>query len=101
MTREDEAKSYLAVIGFPEEAKARAAVNYDTVVALMCTFADAEAAAMRERAAGHCDKLAKQFTSKLGNGPILDEITKGCATIVTDAAAAIRALPATGEVGRA
>lgn len=69
-------------------------------------FADAEAAAMRERAAGVADAYAKdagwqrQLCTIDGNDESGEWNWGGRAQGARDLAAAIRALPATGEVGR-
>lgn len=93
MTREDRARELLTAAGFPENASTRAAVNYETVIAHMVAFADAEAAAMRERAAEVAD-------NHVAMGYMSGRERDYCHQHGDEIAELIRALPATGEVGR-
>lgn len=82
MTREEEAKAVLTK-HFADTS--RRSIN--AMLEYGQQRADAEAAAMRERAAGVCDQAH-------------EDAADGSPIWATDLAAAIRALPATGEVGR-
>lgn len=62
-------------------------------IAACLAFADAEAAAMRERAAGVCDAYAEPTDTP-------NDFTDGFENAARKLARRIRALPATGEVGR-
>lgn len=69
------------------------------ILEVVLAFADAEAAAMRERAALACEDRAKTFLSpKYATGQPLSSMMERFAC--GQCAEAIRALPATGEVGR-
>jgi len=91
MTREERAREVReqysgSIHGFDEQAQ----------IAAMLAFADAEAAAMRERAAGHMRKRAEELREKSTN------LSTGAMmyAIYMEEADKIAALPATGEVGR-
>lgn len=86
MTREDGARALLSAHGLEirngEVAYLAGIKTGEAMIAACLAFADAEAAAMRERAADYLEGYAGGH-----------HMAKSCA-------AAIRALPATGEVGR-
>lgn len=110
MTREAETRSKLIaqITSAPgwELPEPQAAVSIETAVAFALAFADAEAAAMRERAAKAMEALAAEKRAAMhpeGHpmaGGIVDGMRDRAASAYDHAAAAIRALPAAGEVGR-
>ena len=97
MTREERAKSLSSHLLIAAARLRRSEITrdeYDSIArAKIESFADAEAAAMRERAAGACE------ANKYGD-IAHDHETRMCDDVCDECAAAIRALPATGEVGR-
>lgn len=93
MTREERAREVLA------EYLDLADDTLIDAVAAMLAFADAEAAAMRERAALACEDRAKAFLSpEYATGQPFSSLSERFAC--AKCAEAVRALPATGEVGR-
>lgn len=98
MTREEEKEQRAE--GIVKEAEAdcgcRIPSPFDEVAAFAVMkaldLADAEAAAMRERAAEAVEALRREIPYERNQHP--------CSTTKRRAAAAIRALPTTGEVGR-
>ena len=75
----------------------KAVISLETAAAFAMVYAkeraDAEAAAMRERAAGVCDAYAEPTDTP-------NDFTDGFENAARQLARRIRALPATGEVGR-
>lgn len=72
-------------------------------VSFALAFADAEAAAMRERAAGVASDIQAQMKESMQQRGISSDTLVSIVSMVQVAdtiATAIRALPATGEVGR-
>lgn len=73
------------------------------ILEVVLAFADAEAAAMRERAAGVASDTRRQMEDSMRQRGISSDTLVGIvsmAQVADTIAAAIRALPATGEVGR-
>jgi hypothetical protein len=95
MTREERAREALADhCGVPLPwMQGYIQVQQDDVLAAMLQFADAEAAAMRERAAGVAD-------NHVAMGYMSGRERDYCHQHGDEIAELIRALPATGEVGR-
>ncbi|KQM37985.1 hypothetical protein [Sphingomonas sp. Leaf10] len=113
MTREERAREWLADYfdqhgkhGGADELRDGRMITMTSITAVnaMLAFADAEAAAMRERAAGAMEALAAEKRAAMhpeGHpmaGGIVDGMLDRAASAYDHAAAAIPALPATGEV---
>ena len=80
----------------------KAVISIETATAFAMVYAkeraDAEAAAMRERAALECERIEAEYWTKWKTD--YDMHDQGMSNGAALAAEAVRALPATGEVGR-